>query len=920
MKLDCPNCQETIEYAEKRPAFCSHCGQALTQPDIHLAATLASPPAPSTAPSGEFTANRDAPETVGQYRVLRELGRGGMGVVYEAEHEDSGRRVALKVLTPGMAQSKDSMERFLREGRLAAALSHPRSTFVYEAGEFSGQPYIAMERMPGRTLHHVCAERGPLPINEAVDYALDIIDGLEAAHAVGVIHRDVKPSNCFLDENGRVKVGDFGLSKSLVSDAGLTRTGAFMGTPLFAAPEQVRAGKIDERTDIYAVGATLFYLITQRGPFVGDPAAVIAQISSDRAPLLSSVAPKIPRDLDRIVAQTLEKDSQRRFQKLDELRQALLPFATQGTAAAQVGRRVGAYFVDLICGQLSSTALTGIAVIAIEAAQVPSSIFSLKYLVFLHQAMTVLTLVIYFARAESYWGRSLGKALLGLRVIRMDGARPRFAQALLRSLIVPGSMWLSLAIVAAFVDFGSGAGLAIAATSVSSTSMLRSQLLVPLAVVPVLICFTSMRAQNGYRGWHELASGTRVVRLRAARAVGRTSSVPVMAATAQNQGVESFGPFRVIGLLGRTSDGDVWLARDHTLGRRVWIYVRASEAGPTNPKRLELSRPARPRWLQGGLFDGRRWDAYEAVTGSPVTLALARPEGVDWSANRRVLLELVEELEFSMRDGTLPPTIGLDQVWVDQDGRAKLIEERLLPTASSRPTTATNATNAETVSQLARQASELCTRGISLPGHARAFLGELATRPPNSESIEWAAHALRDIADRPASITWSDRLVSLACCLGTEYQIYQILITLVTIALCFNPAVSRNVGLAVGLAISLALPVVTGLWLRGGPIFRLMGIEVWRTDGAVAGRVRCGIRSFIAWMIPMAQQGTVTSLLAFSAREGKPLGVLSDPVLTWTLNGVSCLMFFWLAGVIYAVARPARGIQDVIAGTCLVPE
>src|SRR5262245_38226362 len=218
MKLDCPNCREVIEFAERRPAFCSHCGHSLPPIDVHAAATLAFTPAPSTT-GGDFTLGGEIPRTVGHYRLGRELGQGGMGVVYEAEHEESGRRVALKLLSPGLAQSQESMDRFLREGRLAAALSHERSTFVYEAGEHAGQPYIVMELMPGRTLHHLCTEAGPLSVNRAVDNILDVIDGLEAAHAVGVIHRDVKPSNCFIDDDGRVKVGDFGLSKSLLGDA-----------------------------------------------------------------------------------------------------------------------------------------------------------------------------------------------------------------------------------------------------------------------------------------------------------------------------------------------------------------------------------------------------------------------------------------------------------------------------------------------------------------------------------------------------------------------------------------------------------------------------------------------------------------------------------------------------------------------------
>src|SRR5262249_35852936 len=155
------------------------------------------------------------------------------------------------------------------------------------------QLYITMELMPGRTLNDVSKEEGQLPVPRAIDYILDVIDGLEAAHAAGVIHRDVKPSNCFLDGEGRAKGGDYGLAKSLLGDASLTRSGTFMGTPLFAAPEQLRGAKVDERTDIYAVGATLFYLIAGRAPFTGDAAAIIAQVASDTAPSLRSFCPAV---------------------------------------------------------------------------------------------------------------------------------------------------------------------------------------------------------------------------------------------------------------------------------------------------------------------------------------------------------------------------------------------------------------------------------------------------------------------------------------------------------------------------------------------------------------------------------------------------------------------------------------------------
>src|SRR5262249_7217029 len=152
---------------------------------------------------------------LGEYRLLRRLGAGGMGTVYEAE-DAAGVRVAVKLIAPGRGLSAEAVERFRREGRLARAITDPRCVLVRAADADAGQPYIVMELMPGDTLKDLVEREGPLPPGRAVALALDVIDGLRAAHRLGVIHRDVKPGNCFLDADGRAKVGDFGLAKALI--------------------------------------------------------------------------------------------------------------------------------------------------------------------------------------------------------------------------------------------------------------------------------------------------------------------------------------------------------------------------------------------------------------------------------------------------------------------------------------------------------------------------------------------------------------------------------------------------------------------------------------------------------------------------------------------------------------------------------
>jgi serine/threonine protein kinase len=205
-------------------------------------------------------------QSFGPYRIRRILGRGGMGDVYEAELLEQGRRVALKVLSRPLAGPQDRA-RFLREGQLAASLNHPHTVYIFGNEEIAGTPTIVMELLPSGTLKERVKEHGPLPPTEAVDAILQVIAGLDAMHAAGVLHRDIKPANCFVDGDGTVKVGDFGLSISTLAwDVRLTATGTFHGTPQFAPPEQLKGETLDARADIHAVGATLYYLLTGRRP------------------------------------------------------------------------------------------------------------------------------------------------------------------------------------------------------------------------------------------------------------------------------------------------------------------------------------------------------------------------------------------------------------------------------------------------------------------------------------------------------------------------------------------------------------------------------------------------------------------------------------------------------------------------------
>ncbi len=353
MSLTCPRCGATPSFDDVPPSFCTSCGQRLIAPPaeeplqetftfpppaaepLHEACTLP-PPADAPAPASSGT-----PQAVGGFRLLSTLGSGGMGTVFEAEQDGTGRRVAVKLMSANYAATPDALARFRREAKLASKIVHPRCVLVLKADEEAGRPYIVMELMPGTTLQDVVQTNGPLTVEDAVAKILDVIEGLQAAHRLNVVHRDVKPSNCFLDTDGRVKVGDFGLSKSLAGGTMLTRAGSFMGTPLYASPEQVRCDKVDQQSDLYSTAATLYFLLTRRAPHqTGDPASTMACIVTDDAPPARDTRPELPPELDRVMLRGLERERRKRWPDLEAFRQALLPFRGGEQAAAGIGERL----------------------------------------------------------------------------------------------------------------------------------------------------------------------------------------------------------------------------------------------------------------------------------------------------------------------------------------------------------------------------------------------------------------------------------------------------------------------------------------------------------------------------------------------------------------------------------------------------
>lgn len=257
-----------------------------------------------------------------RYKVLSRIGSGGMADVYLAEDGLLGRRVAVKLLQHRFAEDQEFVERFKREASSAAGLSHPNVVAVFDRGEWDGTYYIAMEYLPGRSLKSVVREHGSLAPQDAIDVAMQITLALRFAHRRGIIHRDIKPHNVILDEEGRAKVTDFGIARAGASD--MTLTGSIMGTAQYLSPEQAQGQTVSESSDLYAVGVVLYELLTGSVPFEGESAVTIAlmQVSAEPKPP-STRNPAVGPALDAVVMRALAKDPAQRYGNADELIAAL---------------------------------------------------------------------------------------------------------------------------------------------------------------------------------------------------------------------------------------------------------------------------------------------------------------------------------------------------------------------------------------------------------------------------------------------------------------------------------------------------------------------------------------------------------------------------------------------------------------------
>jgi beta-lactam-binding protein with PASTA domain len=262
-----------------------------------------------------------SPLVDGRYRVIDRLGSGGMADVFVAEDQQLGRRVALKLLYRRFAEDPAFVERFRREASAAAGLQHPNVVGVYDRGEWDGTYYIAMEYLEGRSLKKVIVDDGPLDPVWAIDVTVQILRAARFAHRRGIIHRDIKPHNVIVDDEGRAKVTDFGIARAGASD--MTETGLIMGTAQYLSPEQAQGHAVSARSDLYSIGIVLYEMLTGRVPFDGETAVTIALKQVSAAPVPPSERADVPPDLEAVVLRALAKDPAERFADADEFAQEL---------------------------------------------------------------------------------------------------------------------------------------------------------------------------------------------------------------------------------------------------------------------------------------------------------------------------------------------------------------------------------------------------------------------------------------------------------------------------------------------------------------------------------------------------------------------------------------------------------------------
>ena len=829
----------------------------------------------------------DLPCEFGDYRLLSLLGRGGMGTVYETEEIATGRRVALKMLGQQL-DSSDLRQRFLREGRLAASVSHPNSLYVFGSEEINRLPVITMEIANGGTLKDKLKKNGPMKMTEAVDAILDVISGLESAFVGGVLHRDIKPSNCFMSSDGSVKVGDYGLSVSTLSrtDTFVTAHGKIMGTPAYSSPEQLRGDVLDVRADIYSVGATLFTLLTNEAPFDGENVIqVVANAVNQKPKSLTTLRNDIPTDLDRVISRCLAKEPDGRYAGYTALRNALLPFSSKEPEPASMKLRVSTGWVDYLIAffipYVALMVLVGPVKLLIDPL-VEGTLYASRYhLILLGFGF------LYFGIVEGIWGAGLGKYLKGLRVVRTDGRPPGIARALLRILIPIGSIEaFRIPIMMLTVSDAGWNGAQDTIILIIVTNV--------LAWIPVLLTLTARR-ENGFATVWDRVSGTRVIVK--PKGITRPSITPEPRTEMPARGAVSMGPYHVTKEL---VPGQWRVAADPVLRRQVWLRRRTSSELPL--ARRNLSRHGRLRWLQKVEAGDAVWDAFEATEGVPFSSLIANGKRLQWSTLRHWLHDVSMELWDAAGDQTLPAELSLDHIWITTQGYAVLLDEPW-------PDVETKA-EGFSVNDLAGQQRFLnaiaeCVDSTCLPLHVRGVLANL--KDGKFEKLSFLTGILYGLLDKPAEVGRGIRIGSI------------FMIPLYTSIMVFLGIYSAESGRlwwqsfewAAITSAMLVLGVIALLQLIELPLFRTIAshdifrLAVINDKGQRAGRTSLLMRWAIVWLplfVPMVFAGVLIKR--------------AEPTAAFVC--ALAILISWTGAAVDAAVHPNRGLHDRLAGTWVV--
>ena len=862
--------------------------------------------APSSHPQLFHSRSLQLPYRLGDYLLQHKLGEGGMGLVFEAEHLPSKRRVALKVLKNPL-ENQEQTQRFLREGKLAATIEHPRSIYVFGTEEIDGLPVIAMELASGGTLADEVRRRGSLPLKEAVDAILDVLDGLEAAYSRGVLHRDMKPSNCFLSSEGRVWVGDYGLSisQNAGAEAGepLTRTGLFMGTPAFVAPEQIRGEALDCRADLYSTGATLFYLLTGRPPVQGGtPMEVIASVLEGRLLDLRVLRPDLPAEFASVLKRCLAREPAHRFQNYDALKRALVPFSSATPALAAPSMRFGAYLID-------NALLVDLLIPAL-------GLLGINFGEDLTGVLEAFLFILFFSVAESVWGTTPGKCLLGIRVAGLEGHRPHWIRILLRALLLfaPQPILLNLTGVPMPTFDSSSSDPAALFTA------LKCVLGTILAGLPSKLLLANVLWRPQRIAWLDRITKTRVL-LKATPSQRRSelSSLPE-SAPQDSSGEPLWGPYQPDLPLSETQR----FGWDPVLRRRVQLQLR-SETGEPSPARKVCSRPNRLRWLQS-VFDpqGRAWEAWQSPAGNPWSEAI-QLQAPNWSQTLGWMQDITLEFQEAQADGTLPRALTPGHLWVTSDGQILLLDQPWRECAESAENSATAAEGSSEGAGLAPLQRLLLHLAKACPStdrplHADALLKSLLSA--RFESLTCLAGTLAHLKSQRTRVYWPARVAIFA--LSAVYIVDQALQVTMGDGYGTNqvPMIPVMLGKLAMLGVLTSLFQGLSILTLGSPfLLRFSGLCLVSETERPASRGRLLWRWTMGWGFAL-----LMTLILGRFAGGLHLGI-TDGLITlgvhnpdrWRVTALGVVLLTILSAVVVNILRPGRSYIDKLAGTWLVP-